>query len=338
MIKTDPVSRKSAGLSAICSILLLLSGSALAEPDWYALTIDNDLFVGSDNGYTNGIYFSWFDLPDEEATKPGFLARSMLWSLSDAVKNAEAFGVRTVGQSMITPDDITLEEPPRPPDDLPYAGLLFYTDTWVKVNAQQAERVGVTIGIVGEYSYAEQTQTLVHDILGSDEPKGWDTQLNNEIVFQFSRGQVWRSWVAVDGSTDLLLGADAGVGTLSSYVGGSIMYRYGEDLLSSYATATLGASRVSNPVATRSGWYVFAALSANYLANQIFLDGNTFDNDGQEPMDYDPFALGASLGVAYAWSDLALTFAVNDMSLAEDDDNVDEYSRYGTLTVAWRTR
>ena len=324
-------------LSLTLGMLLVTVQPVSAASDWYSLTIDNDLFVGSDNGYTNGIYFSWFDTPEGKDAEPGLLASAMLWSLPERVGDTQSVSVRTVGQTMVTPDDITLEDPPRPPDDLPYAGLLFYSDTWVRFDAREAERIGVTIGILGEYSFAEETQTLVHAILDGDEPKGWDTQLNNEIVFQFSRGQVWRSWSAGDGSADLLLGADAALGTIASYVGASVMVRYGEELQRSFATATLGSSRVSNPIATRAGWYLFAGLNANYLANQIFLDGNTFHNEGQEPMDYDPFTLGATLGVAYSWKNLALTFAINDLSLAEKDDNVGEYSRYGTLTIAWRS-
>ncbi|RLA30412.1 MAG: hypothetical protein DRR15_14835 [Gammaproteobacteria bacterium] len=167
--------------------------AALAEADWSSVTIDNDLFVGNDNGYTSGIYYSWFDTPDNNKPEPGLLARAMMWSISGRGPAAIEVSVKTIGQSVVTPDDITLEDPPRPPDDMPYGGLLFYSDSWVKVYATQAEKIGVTLGIVGKYSFAEQSQTFIHKVLGGDEPKGWDTQLNDEIVFQFSRGQVWKS-------------------------------------------------------------------------------------------------------------------------------------------------
>ena len=136
--------------------------------------------------YTNGIYYSQFDTPENKRPEIGFLAQAMRWSLSGRDSTADEFSIKTIGQSMVTPDDITLEDPPRPPDDLPYGGLLFYSDNWIKAYAQHAERIGVTIGIVGEYSFAEESQKLVHKITGSDEPEGWDTQLNDEIVFQFT--------------------------------------------------------------------------------------------------------------------------------------------------------
>ena len=172
-------------LLSLCSIAN--PGSVLAEADWSSLTVDNDLFVGNDNGYTSGIYYSWYDTPDNNKAEIGFLARAMQWSLTDRDPALSVVSIKTIGQSIVTPDDITLEDPPLPPEDLPYGGLLIYTDTWIKAYAKRAEKIAVTLGIVGEYSFAEETQTLIHKILDGDEPKGWDTQLNDEIVFQFSR-------------------------------------------------------------------------------------------------------------------------------------------------------
>ena len=40
--------------------------------------------------------------------------------------------IKTIGQTMITPDDIEVDPPILPPDDLPYGGLLFYSDTLCK--------------------------------------------------------------------------------------------------------------------------------------------------------------------------------------------------------------
>ena len=96
-----------------------------------------------------------------------------------------------------------------------------------------------------------------------------------------------------------LLGVDGALGTISSSAGLTAMYRYGRQLQHSFTTALLTTSRASNPVAVRSGWFMFAGVNARYLANQIFLDGNTFDNDGQESMEYDNEAVGVTVGVTY---------------------------------------
>lgn len=327
---------KVATVALLCLCAIANPGLVLAEADWSSLTFDNDLFIGNDSGYTSGVFYSWYDTPENNKAEIGFLARTMKWSLTDRDSVKSEVSSKTIGQSIVTPDDITLENPPLPPEDLPYAGLLFYTDAWIKAYADRAEKITVTLGIVGEYSFAEETQTFVHKILGGDEPEGWDTQLNDEIVFQFSRAQIWRSWISSDRHSDILLGADAALGTISSSVGVTAMYRYGRQLQHSFPTALLLTSRSSNPVAVLSGWFLFAGVHAHYMPNQIFLDGNTFDNDGQESMEYDNEAIGVTAGIAYAWQNYSLTFAISDLNLIEDNDETGEYFQFGTLTLAWK--
>jgi len=133
-----------------------------------------------------------------------------------------------------------------------------------------------------------------------------------------------------------LLGAEAALGTIASSASVTAMYRYGRQLEQNFATALLVTSRATNPVATQSGWYLFAGVSASYLANQIFLDGNTFDNDGQEAMNYDNDRVGVTLGLASSWQNFSLTFAVSDLNLDSDDGAGEDYFQFGTLTFAWR--
>ncbi len=323
----------AASLAATC-----LGGSNLAwaQADWVTFTMDNDSLVGNDNGYTNGIYVTWFDIPttdDKKNPEPGFLARSMMWSMPDSA--ARTADIKTIGQTMVTPDDIEEDPPILPPDDLPYAGLLFYADTFAMVNENYADKVTVTVGIVGEYSFAEEAQEFVHEAIDSDEPCCWDSQLDDEIVFQFSRARFWRTWASASDNFDLLTGADLNVGTLQSSIGASAMIRYGRRMKQSYASALLVHQRTSNPVATQEGWYVFAGARAGYLANQIFLDGNTWDDDAEE-LDYTEEVVGVTAGIAYSWKDISFTFAVNDLNVNEDDDGAEEYSEYGTITLAWR--
>lgn len=331
--------RRSICLTAILVSNLAFPGRTLAEADWWSLTLDNDLFVGTDDGYTNGVYLSWYDTSENSQPKPGFLANWMMWAMPDTGdrRPVTEIAVGTVGQSMVTPEDITLEDPPLPPDDLPYGGLLFYNDTYVNIYRDRADRVSSVIGVVGEYSFAEQTQKFIHEITGSDEPKGWDTQLDDELVFQFSMGSIWRSWVSSDGNADLLLGADGAIGTISSNLGVSALIRYGRGLGRNFANLVLQGQRASNPISTNEGWYLFGGVGARYVANQIFLDGNTWE-DEVESVDYDSGTVPLMLGIAYSWKNLSFTFAINDLNAIESENNdaVREYSRYGSFTLAWR--
>jgi lipid A 3-O-deacylase len=328
---------KRAAMVALAVLGISASGSARAEAEWISLTLDNDTFIGNDNGYTNGVFVSWFDGPEgEEKAEPGFLAQAMVWSLPDAGSDAIGFDIKTIGQIMATPDDIELDPPNTPPDEMPYAGLLFYTDSYIQIHQSYADMISVTLGVVGEYSFAEESQKLVHDIISADEPCCWDTQLDNEIVFQISRARVWKTWAADSGNADFLLGADVALGTLSSSAGASFMVRYGRRLKHSYATQLLRTARTSNPVATQTGWYLFAGARASYLANHIFLDGSKAYDDRFEEIDYEENQLGVTAGLAYSWKKLSLTFAINDLNTNDEPEAAEDYSEYGTLTLAWK--
>ncbi len=328
---------KGTSLAALMAFGIAAPGTVLAEIEWLSVTVDNDLFVGEDNGYTNGIYISWWDGPEgEEKSAPGFLARWMMWSMPAAGATAIDVDIGTIGQTMITPDDITEDPPILPPDDLPYGGLLFYADTFVRAHEDYADSTSVTIGVVGEYSFAQEAQEFVHEVIDSDEPCCWDEQLDDEVVINVARGRTWKTWESDSGNADFLLTADLALGTVTSQAGAGLMVRYGRGLRRSFATALLISARTTNPVAVQTGGYLFAGARAAYLANQIFLDGSrSYDNDFDE-IEYDEEIVGVTAGLAYSWKDFSLTFAINDLNVNEDDDAAQEYSEYGTLTVAWK--
>ena len=256
-------------MAALAVFALAGHESASAEADWRAITWDNDAFAGTDNGYSAGLFYSWFDTVENNKPTIGWLASTMAWSLSDDSKPVITVNAKTIGLTMMTPEDIELEDPPE--GDLPYTGMLFYSETFLERYKQgYADKISATIGIVGEYSFAEETQTELHKIIGSDEPEGWDTQTDNEIVFQFTRARIWQSWKSASGNQDFLFSASAALGTVSSYAAGAAIWRYGKDLDRTYATMMLSEGRASNPLALEGSWYTWVGFGAMYVANSGF--------------------------------------------------------------------
>lgn len=324
-------------LALALALALSTGGSARAEMDWFSVTLDNDLFVGEDSGYTNGIYFSAFDVGDSASLpvpEHDFWVQPLLWSMP--TKGVEgAINAYTFGQTMNTPTDIEVANPGA--DELPYSALLALTNSYVVVNADYADRVSTTLGVVGPWALGEEAQKLVHKLTDSDEPQGWDTQIKNEVVFQLSRGRAWRTWEAASGRVDLLTSAEIMLGTIASAIDGGVVLRYGSNLASSYATTLFSSARTANPAATQHGWFVYGGFKAGYVFNQIFTDGNTFRDS--RAVDYDHEFIAVTAGLAYSWEDFALTFAINDANLLQDgstEDAIDSLTRFGTITAAWR--
>ena len=80
---------------------------------WHSFTLDNDLFVGNDSGYTNGLYFSTFDLDEGKDSwpDPGLLLGPLMGSMPARDDTLGAVSSFTIGQTMNTPSDITIEIP-----------------------------------------------------------------------------------------------------------------------------------------------------------------------------------------------------------------------------------
>lgn len=131
-----------------------------SDIDWFAATLDNDLFIGSDDGYTNGLYLSLFDMgemSEQNVVRPRFWVYSLIWSLSSdqayAVVNSYA-----IGQTMSTPSDITIEEPSV--DELPYSALLAMTNSYTYIGTDFADQAATTIGIIGPSAFGAEAQKL----------------------------------------------------------------------------------------------------------------------------------------------------------------------------------
>ncbi|NLQ18337.1 lipid A deacylase LpxR family protein [Marinomonas sp. M1K-6] len=321
-----------------CIGFILLSAlPAYADINWMSATLDNDFFVNEDNGYTNGIYISFYDVNDKPLSiqAPDIWVKPLMWSMPNSPNVDSTIKLYSLGQTLATPYDIGMPVPPE--GSFPYSGLLSFTNAYILVTADYADRVSTTLGVVGPLAMGEQTQKAVHKVISAKTPKGWDTQLENEVVFELSRGRTWRSWVSDTGKMDLLSSVNASVGTLKSAASTGAMLRYGQNLKDSYATALLAESRTSNPIAVNQGWFVYLGLSLNYTFNQIFTDGNTFRDS--RSIDYDHNNNMFSSGVTYSWGDAALSFAINSpfsFSGDEHDREMDKYTRYGTFTFAWQ--
>lgn len=313
-----------------------MSVASYADVGWMSATFDNDLFVGNDNGYTNGLYLSVFDVGDSSHNKPAYdFWVKPLMSTMPKHRIQETINAYTLGQTMSTPNDINIVIPDN--NELPYSALLALTNSYVTVKPLYADRVSTSIGIVGPAAFGEGAQKFVHKVISADKPQGWDTQLKNELVFQFSRARMWRAWQSDSGHFDFLRNADLSLGTIQSAASVGMILRYGRGLRSSYATTLFNRSRTINPSAVNGGWYFYGGVQAGYLFNQIFADGNTFRNS--RSIDYDHKFIGLAAGLAYSWHNYSLTIAVNDANILQSgggEETLKKLTQYGTMTFAWR--
>lgn len=323
---------KNLGLFAFF-ITALHSNISNADNFWRSITLDNDIFVGNDNGYTNGVYFSWYETSrNRQHLGSRSLAAMMNWSLG-SFSSMFFVDARTIGQTMVTPSDITVSHPST--FEVPYSGLLYFNDTYIQSNLKVADKISVAIGVIGPSSGAKNTQKLVHDLIGADDPKGWKTQLHDEIVFALGRGRAWRLWNSESQDIDIITKLEASAGTLETSVSTGLIARYGEDMEKTFASTLLLPERTANPIALDGGWFIYGGFKLSYINQLIFLDGNTYR--ASHRFEYDPVQVSAAVGFAYSADDFSLTFGLNDFILTTPSNNLsEEFSQFGTFTLAWR--
>ena len=272
-----------------------------------SLNFENDLFYGNDRNYTNGVRAAWLSGPDDT---PDWAVRTAAWF----PLFPERCCVRTeyaVGQNMYTPADISLSNPP--PDDRPYAGWLYASIGVIAETDDRLDQLGLSIGVVGPASFAEQTQKFVHRHVGSPRPQGWDTQLDNEpgIVLTYQRS--WREFVSRTLITglpyDITPHVGGAFGNVFTYLDAGLMLRVGQNLPLDYGPPRIQPSLPGSGfflAGDRFGWYLFAGVEGRAVAHNIFLDGNTFSDS--RSVDKKPLVGDLQFGLALTWQDVRLSY------------------------------
>lgn len=274
--------------------------AAFAEPPEgsFNVLIENDVFYGLDRNYTNGFLLSWTSDVDEDSNwSSKVVDRIPLFQSEGEVRRSFA-----LGQNIYTPSDITIETPLL--TDRPYAGWLYGSIGLISQSEHRLDQLQLQVGIVGPSSLAEDTQTLVHDFIGADEPMGWDHQLRDEpgMVLTYQR-----SWRALSSDNSFGFGYDVSphaggaVGNVLTYANAGATFRMGWNLPNDF-----GATRIQ-PSLPGAGYfdtqyrpsvYMFAGVEGRAVARNIFLDGNTWRDS--RSVQREPFVGDAEIGLAFS--------------------------------------
>ncbi len=326
-------------------MLCLLSFHAMAgekyAPGGFGFTFENDVFRNTDRGYTNGVRLSYITAEEDI---PHFLAPLTDIFIAPISENIPFFprdGKRrlsyTIGQSMFTPDDITVRS--LVPQDRPYAGWLYGSVGITSDNGKHLDFLELTLGVVGSYSLAEQTQTFVHrHITDSPRPEGWDNQLRNEPGIILTYEHKWRNLYEIKDSgwgVDFTPHAGAALGNVSIYAVTGVTARFGYDLPSDYGPPRVRPNISGSDffIPTKHvAWYLFAGAEGRAVARNIFLDGNTVANS--HSVDKKPFIGDFQWGAAVSYKHLRLAYT--NVYRTKEYKTQDKGDKFGTLTLSVR--
>ena len=279
--------------------------------------LENDLFAGIDQNYTSGVGFTLVShditgrLRAECLPAPVRLHAQLIqylnpefWANADKQTSTQNV-VAKFGQSMYTPEDYSRTD--LIADDRPYAGLLYIGLAW-NLRRQDAKTAKVmeildtreiTLGVIGPWSLAEQSQIVVHDAIGSDRFLGWDHQLENEPALQMALDRKYKTHrgagAIIPGfSADAIRSVGLRLGNIETSATLSIEGRVGWNLPNDFGSYPIRPGAENRPPSAdsphvrsddasfpgsppRSGVHVFGILEAKTVAWDFSLDGNLFN-------------------------------------------------------------
>jgi lipid A 3-O-deacylase len=302
-------------------VLLLLNSTTVQAqdevPEFFTLTIENDLFVGEDDGYTSGLGFTFGKGPFNEFNNevlPNWLYQISSDLYISTMENKRRGVAHMFFQRMQTPADITTAK--LIVDDLPYVGLLAWQGTLYAWDDRISDQLSLFLGAVGPITFAEQTQSFVHELTNGDDPKGWDNQIENEPVFKIEAQRVWNLYRSDGKGTqyDILGLAGAGIGNLESAAKAGIAIRWGTNLRYSFPSFSLQVDRQINPLSLspEDDYYLFLGLRAGAVFNNILIDGNTFKDSHSVPLEH--YQDQVSTGIVWSIGRSAFVFQVSSIS------------------------
>lgn len=317
-------------------LTVFLSGSALA--DTFNISWDNDLILGLDQGYTNGVRLSYLTSASNDAKSDSARVSRAVGEWFEAFPGvnpesqdqAVAFSLR---QLMVTPADISREEPLL--NDLPYAGYLALSSAVWSWDEETITGYGIHIGVVGPESGAGASQKWVHKLTGSEKPRGWDKQLGTDVVggVQATHARkLWRSGSKGELEHEL---AWVGSATASSFLTSASLggvWRMGKYLPVNFVPDYAGtSSTVGLPSALSDageGWSVFIGMGLEYVPYSYLKD-----NAGPYQFKESLLLGQAGIGATWQWQNFLAGLVIRATS-GEEQSNKDSFS-FGTLSLTW---
>lgn len=228
------------------------------------LQFDNDIFSNSDRYYTNGIILG-FSTP---ALSTLFFNKLMPAGPDNSVLTSTL----SLHHGMFTP--FTTKNPPQLRNDRPYASTLYLNYSQMAANATASYKIitSIKIGVIGSAALGQLLQQSVHTTLpGNDAPLGWETQISNDLVLNYSINYSER-WINRP-HIEMYAGVEVSLGTLQTQAVGHLDVRLGR------IKQPTAQSSLTAPALNGFNYGMISGLSLHLVGYDATLQGGVFNHD-----------------------------------------------------------
>jgi len=318
-------------------ILFVISLNVLHADQFY-FQFYNDLFAQTDKHFTNGMNIGWID--DESLSsdeKQTFYSKGLYTLATKLHIPAKKYnsGI-SISQYMFTPEDITQTQPQY--DDFPYVGYLSVDFFLFSIQESSFQEFRISFGVVGKESGAEGVQKTIHKITGSDEPKGWDTQLgtNYNINLLYRYGDItWEKHFYENWHMDWFnhVGFQAGNFIVNGFMGSTfrIGYNYIKNFNLHYPYLKEDASMlVIDDVNKGFGYALSLSINASAVAYSYIIDEAQKEGYYIEENKFSPIGYA---GIELSYNHHKLTFFFQSQTPFLEQDS--EYESFGGFNYVY---
>ncbi len=192
-------------------------------------------------------------------------------------------------------------------------------------------------GKIGPDSHADLSQKIIHSLIGSPKPNGWDYQTSNKFVYQFS------------GENHLLFERNS-FGEFSGFVRGQIgnfqpeaalglTYRLGIDLDNTFgATSMVKGNHIDSNMLYNSphGFFFYLSSEAAYRFKDITIEGDRPATPVEiAPLTFEHSYFTLSSGIAWYKPTWGLTFSLTGKSTTYREAKKSHHT-YGSISYFYR--
>ncbi len=248
------------------------------------IVFDNDIFDNTDYYYTNGVRL--------ELVSP-FAQCLPTSKLLPAFRNADISvqGLSLV-QNIYTPVNPDTKEIRI--NDRPFSAYLSLGHFRESYNYDRGLRMWaeISIGVLGPASMGDYVQSSIHDI----EPVGWQNQIENDIVFNYSF--LIEKLLLSRKNIEVKVNANASIGTVYDKVGGGLAFRFGR--FRKLLENSVIAHRQKDP--GKISFWFFTKVNAHLIGYDATLQGGMFNKESVYIIDYKMVkrsVLNASAGLSF---------------------------------------
>ena len=311
------------GLGIATALALSLSLSPLAGGAYGAdagivtMQVENDVVSGNDRNYTNGLLLSYLSPPTPADHLSQRIARRVPFLDPD---DKLRFGIG-LGHNIFTPDD--KQSRALVVDDRPYAAWLYLSFSLLSYQEREPragalgdvdviQTLALDVGVIGPAALGEEIQNNWHTLIGVEEAKGWDNQLENEPGLNLTYQRRWRLWFCCgeDGGidADVMPNFGGALGNVMTYASTGLSVRLGQGLRRDFGPPQIRPSLpgYGHFNAGEFSWYIFAGFEGRAVARNIFLDGNTFRDSHSVDKRY--FVGDAQVGLSLAFGNFRASY------------------------------